>query len=494
MKKLILLAFTFLFLNNILGQTAYIQVDGEPNLSVYLNNQFKGKTTVEFKGLIIENVNEGKNIIKIVKEGYTPYEETLTIKKGEVFAFKVKPFTKHVVQVSEHGNTAVTEKKATIETGKLIIQSVPIEIKITIPDIEGIKNSPKTKDEWLVDKLPEGEYKITFTYNQKNITKLIEIDANNTTRVFINMLNDDFKIENSLDEERKREKERLAQEKIAAERREIERQRKIEEERKRAEEQKFLMEEKMRKIDYFSFFGGLVVPLSADSKSMITYNQWQTAVNETPFTTALKKGKFGLGLGVNFGFNGIVGLEALNKTKGMRAAKLGLGIIIEASQTFQFFNFDDMRGYPNEQSWYYEGDENKPFATSSIGAGPSLSLHLGKKQTFIDLYLRADMNIFWWGKYYASTPYSFVGETVLKGYADGVKLSASPSIGVSFRFTSLYVGAECRFKLINKSTYINDFYYELDSYTTQHDVYSFTPSRGINLSYFALKLGVILGR
>ena len=204
MKKLLLISLLLITSSIILGQTAYIEVKGEPDLSVYLNGKYKGKTTAEFKGLIIENVSAGSNLIKIEKEGYTPFEETITVKAGEVLAYKVKPFTKHKVYVSEEGNTAETDKKATVETGKLVIQSLPIEIKITIPDIDGVNNFTKTKDKWQADEIPAGNYKITFTYNQKVITKTVEIMGSETTSLFVNMLSGDFKTSNTQDEKKEK--------------------------------------------------------------------------------------------------------------------------------------------------------------------------------------------------------------------------------------------------------------------------------------------------
>jgi len=207
MKNTLLFLLLILRSHLVVGQTAYIQVNGEAGLSVYLNSQFKGKTTTEFNGLIIEGVIAGKNLIKVVKEGFTPFEETITVRSGEVFSYNVKPFTKHLVNISEQGNSGETDKKATIQTGKLIVQSVPIEIKITIPDIEGIDNLPKTKDKWSADKIPGGSYEITFTFNQKVITKTVEIVGNDTTSVFINMLNGEFTSVNSLDKKRAVEKQ-----------------------------------------------------------------------------------------------------------------------------------------------------------------------------------------------------------------------------------------------------------------------------------------------
>ncbi|WP_127133123.1 hypothetical protein [Pseudoflavitalea rhizosphaerae] len=77
---------------------------------------------------------------------------------------------------------------------------VPIEINITIPRIEGVTNMGKTKDQWIAEKIPAGEYPITFTFNGKSITKTVEVDEDNTTSVFINMLNGEFKSKSTLDE------------------------------------------------------------------------------------------------------------------------------------------------------------------------------------------------------------------------------------------------------------------------------------------------------
>lgn len=182
-----------------IAQSTYLQVKGEAGLSVYVNGVFKCKTSSELNGCIIENITPGSNLIKVSKEGYAPYEETVTIKKGEVFAYSVKPFSKHAVNISQEGNTAQTEKVAEIKTGKLVIQSVPIEISLTIPDIEGVKDMAKTKDQWIADKIPAGNYPITFRFNNKTITKTVAISGDNTTSIFINMLNDEFTTQNTLD-------------------------------------------------------------------------------------------------------------------------------------------------------------------------------------------------------------------------------------------------------------------------------------------------------
>ncbi len=193
MKKTILLLLLSVTSTFLWAQNAYIQVTGESGLSVFLNGRFKAKTTAEYNGCIIENVSPGKNTIKIVKDGYAPYEEVITISPGEVFAYKVKPFAKHIVTISEQGNKGETGKKVELETGKLLVQSVPINIKISMPAIEGVSDIPKTKDEWIADKIPAGNYTIQFSFNQKMIEKKLVIKKNEKTKVFVNLLSGEYK-------------------------------------------------------------------------------------------------------------------------------------------------------------------------------------------------------------------------------------------------------------------------------------------------------------
>jgi hypothetical protein len=68
-----------------------------------------------------------------------------------------------------------------------------------MPDIEGVLNSPKTKDEWIADRIPSGNYQITFTFNQKVVTKNILISDDSITRVFVNMMTGEFESKSTLD-------------------------------------------------------------------------------------------------------------------------------------------------------------------------------------------------------------------------------------------------------------------------------------------------------
>lgn len=212
MRLIILLFFSTLYSSAFIAQTAYIQISGESDLEVYVNGQYKGLTRTEFNGLIIDNVAAGKNTIKIVKKGYVPFEETVTIQAGEVFLYKVKEFKKIVIPVYQEGNTGQTTKVESLPSGKLIIQSIPIEMKIRIESVDGV--NVKNKDQWVAEKIPEGTYEIEFESNGKKIKKSVTIYENETTKIFINMLNGEMKTE--MVERETKAKEALQKEKDLA--------------------------------------------------------------------------------------------------------------------------------------------------------------------------------------------------------------------------------------------------------------------------------------
>lgn len=181
--KSILTSFLLIFSVSLLAQKAYIQVEAEPGISVFLDGSFKGKTSMEMGGLIIEDVSSGTCTIKVVKEGFNPQEERITIKPGEVYTYKVRPFVPGL-KISQTGNTG--QQQIDLKVGRLKIQSLPISIIISISSL-GV-NSSKSKDEWTADEVPVGTYTATFRGMNKTLSGSFEIKHDQLTHLFVNMV------------------------------------------------------------------------------------------------------------------------------------------------------------------------------------------------------------------------------------------------------------------------------------------------------------------
>jgi hypothetical protein len=162
----------------------------EPDISVFLDGQLKGITSSEYGGLIIQNIVSGPHLIKVVKEGYLPQEETINIKSGEVFTYHVNKDFIPSIRITEKGNQE--NQAISIKKGNLKIQSLPIEISISIPSLH--IETKKSKDEWFANDIPEGEYKVTFKWSSKTVEDVIRIENDMVSYVFVNMI--DGKVEN----------------------------------------------------------------------------------------------------------------------------------------------------------------------------------------------------------------------------------------------------------------------------------------------------------
>jgi len=185
---LLILIFTFQF-EIISQQYGFIQIKSEPNIEIYLDDEFKGVTDRKYDGLILENINIGYHIIEARKEGYTPQKAEINIESNQVFLFQVNPFIPKI-EIKEEGEKEDTE--INLKVGSLIVQSIPIECTITIPSLG---TWMKKKDKWIADKIAEGYYKIIFSNsNDKEITFDLNIYEGKETHLLVNFLNREVKL------------------------------------------------------------------------------------------------------------------------------------------------------------------------------------------------------------------------------------------------------------------------------------------------------------
>jgi uncharacterized protein (TIGR02145 family) len=181
--KFVFIVFFIIPVSRTHAQATYIQVVCEPEVSIFLEDSFIGKTTGEIGGLIIENVIPGSLTIKVVKEGFSPQIERINVKLGEVYKYSVKPFVPRI-KITQTGNEG--QQQIELKVGKLRIQSLPVSIKVSIPSLE-ISDS-KTQDVWNADEIPVGDYDASFNWNNKTLHYTIKVVHNKITHLFVNMI------------------------------------------------------------------------------------------------------------------------------------------------------------------------------------------------------------------------------------------------------------------------------------------------------------------
>lgn len=161
-----------------------IQITCEPGVLVFLDGELKGETAAELGGMILRAVTPGTRALKFVKDGFDPAEGRVVVEPGGVAAFKVQPFAREmkVKQSGKAGDSQITQK-----TGRLVIQSVPIQCGISIPGL-ALQRSQKTNDLWELEEVKIGEFEATFEGAGQRIAHRIVIREKALTHLFVDFL------------------------------------------------------------------------------------------------------------------------------------------------------------------------------------------------------------------------------------------------------------------------------------------------------------------
>lgn len=185
---ILLLGFTY----TVLSQNSYIQIVCEPNVSISLDGNKKGVTSVEVGGFILEGLTRGRHKVTLLKNGFIEQFGSVLLKDGEVYTYYSSPFIPQVSidQVGSSGslNLAADELEK-VKTGNLKIQSVPIEIVVKINEL-GVE-STKVDDQWFASNVQKGRYAVEYVWNTKLLRDTIEIFENRMTHVFVNLINNE---------------------------------------------------------------------------------------------------------------------------------------------------------------------------------------------------------------------------------------------------------------------------------------------------------------
>ncbi len=165
------------------GGSTHLQVVAEPGVTIFVDEKSQGETTARQGGLIVPDIKPGEHTLRAEKEDCVPKTIKVNVDAGSVFKWKVGDFVPSLKVIRERGQ----EKEGGDQPyGHLLIQSLPIDLRVQIPAI-GF-DSLKSKDEVTLGPLVVDEYRVLFFGLGKNWSAQIKIYDKETTKVFVNLL------------------------------------------------------------------------------------------------------------------------------------------------------------------------------------------------------------------------------------------------------------------------------------------------------------------
>ncbi|MBK9191355.1 MAG: hypothetical protein IPM77_07480 [Crocinitomicaceae bacterium] len=84
MKIVVILYFSLFGIFFTFAQTGTLQIYCEEGVSIYINDQFKGKTKAEMSGLLVEDLMPGEFSVRAYKQGFLSETKTVVIESGKI--------------------------------------------------------------------------------------------------------------------------------------------------------------------------------------------------------------------------------------------------------------------------------------------------------------------------------------------------------------------------------------------------------------------------
>ncbi len=172
-----------LFLGSIAGAQDFgvMQVNGPEGLRVILDGKFVG--LCKDGSLLIRNIPYGAHTVQIEKQGYHPRgPDTFLLNEDQVFVYEAEAL--HPVEDDAEGMVQVGGD------GHLLIQTLPLECIVLIPDIGIIRDDPrseKTEDQWYIESAPAGRYLASLAARGKEFREMVTIRPGETTHLFVDI-------------------------------------------------------------------------------------------------------------------------------------------------------------------------------------------------------------------------------------------------------------------------------------------------------------------
>lgn len=162
----------------------HLQINGEPGVAVFLNDEYKGTTNAAHSGLILPNIPGGSHRLRLSREGFQPQEAVIEISPNRVLEFSIRPFVPQL-EIAQRGREDT--RQVVQESGNLLIQSLPVACVINIPAL-GLADEKKTRDEWEASGVPVGTYPATFRALGQTIEYDVTIESDRTTHLFFDFI------------------------------------------------------------------------------------------------------------------------------------------------------------------------------------------------------------------------------------------------------------------------------------------------------------------
>jgi len=160
------------------SRLSHIQLNGPVGIEVYLDDQFSGRTSAKWQGLIIHDVPPGHHVLRFEREGFTSMDHRFELPPDTIYVYRIESFIPEI-EISQEGD--FDEGRMALRVGRIVVKSLPIDCWVTI---ESIANAVHKRNVAInFDNVPPGVYHSTYSIDDQHLAFDLEVLPSVTTEV-----------------------------------------------------------------------------------------------------------------------------------------------------------------------------------------------------------------------------------------------------------------------------------------------------------------------
>jgi hypothetical protein len=162
-----------LFLPQVILAGSVLQISAEPGVSIWLNNEYVGKTTKEENGLVIKDLVPGEYSLRATRKGYNSTETKLVVEDNQTVEWRIN-YTKPVMNISDAVKRIDTAMIETQPVGTIILKSIPLNAEVFFNG-KSIGSADKK-----ITYAPAVDYSVKFVFQKQELAEKFSLQPNET--------------------------------------------------------------------------------------------------------------------------------------------------------------------------------------------------------------------------------------------------------------------------------------------------------------------------
>jgi len=162
-----------LLLPQVILAGSVLHINAEPGVSIWLNEEYVGKTTKEENGLIVKDIAPGNHSLRAARQGYNSTDAQLEVEENQTVEWRII-FTTPVMNIEDGVKRLDTAMIESTPVGTIILKSIPLNADVFFNG-KSIGSADKR-----ISFAPAEDYSVKFVFQKRELVEKFTLHSDET--------------------------------------------------------------------------------------------------------------------------------------------------------------------------------------------------------------------------------------------------------------------------------------------------------------------------